>query len=96
MPQRCQDCQKVTLPDDVTEKSATQCQHCQSMNLECDHPSGYYSKTKYCFICSTCGHEYYSGLKSLRKFARNNTRLPEFKKILESDPLNIKSQGQQK
>jgi len=83
MPQRCQDCQKVTLPNDISGESALQCEHCKSINLECDHPSGYYSKDKCCFICSTCDHEYHAGLKNLRKYVRKNTALPELKELLE-------------
>ena len=73
MPQRCLDCNKVTLPDDNTGQSVNQCKHCQSFNLVCDHPSGSYSKDKKCFVCSTCGYEYHHELKSLRKYAKTNT-----------------------
>ncbi len=65
MPKRCLDCQKITLPDDITGVAANQCEHCQSHNLECDHPSSQYNKTKKCFVCSTCGHEEQEGLKNL-------------------------------
>lgn len=74
MPQRCLDCEKVTLPTHDTGISATQCEHCQSINLECDHPSSEYSKEKCCFVCSTCGHEDNSGLKTLRKFGEHYSK----------------------
>ncbi len=82
MPQRCLDCNQVTLPKDDTFKSATQCDYCGSINLECDHPSGEYIKGKQCFVCSTCGHEYRGGLTQLRKLAESNDSLSQLAKLL--------------
>ncbi len=82
MPQRCLDCNNVTLPDDDTGLSASICEHCSSTNLECDHPSGEYVKEKQCFVCSTCGHEYRAGLMQLRKLAENNHSLSQLTKLL--------------
>ena len=75
-------CNKVTLPDDNTGKSVNKCEHCQSFNLICDHPSGSYSKEKKCFVCSTCGYEYHHGLNSLRKYAKANTDLSKLHTLL--------------
>ncbi len=82
MPQRCLDCDKVTLPNDETGESAKQCAHCQSLKLECDHPSGHYDQEKRCFVCGTCGHEYHHGLKQLRTLAQSHSSLSELGKLL--------------
>lgn len=82
MPQQCLDCNNVTLPNDDTRKSATQCEHCLSTNLECDHPSGHYCTEKRCFVCHICGHEYNRELKELRKLADNTASLSCLKQLL--------------
>ncbi len=85
MPQRCLDCNNVTLPNDDTKESAKQCEHCLSTNLECDHPSGHYCNERYCFVCGVCGNESYHGLKELRKLTHNNSSLSDLKELLALD-----------
>lgn len=82
MPQRCLDCNQVTLPNDDTGLSAFTCEHCGSTNLTCDHPSSHYDKEKRCFVCSTCGYEHKRGLKQLQKLAENNESLSQLAKLL--------------
>lgn len=82
MPKKCLDCDEVTLPNDDTGISETTCQYCGSTNLVCDHPSGYFDPQKGCFVCSTCGYEYKSGVRQLRKLAEDNYALTQLAKLL--------------
>ena len=83
MPQKCLDCNKVILPNDDTGLSATACKYCGSTKLVCDHPSGHFDPIKGCFVCGTCGHEYRSGVKQLRKLAEGNNSLSKLAKLLD-------------
>lgn len=82
MPKRCLDCDRVTLPNDESGLSATNCEHCGSVKLTCDHPSGHYVQDRNCFVCSTCGYEYQNGLKQLRKLAEKNNNLSQLANLL--------------
>lgn len=72
---KCKNCLELWFIDEHGDDQKPKCWHCGSLNLECDHPGGFFSKEKQCFLCSSCGLEWHNNIDKIRQFAINNPHL---------------------